>query len=76
HIKVMQEEDNECVSILKVLKQAPRTKSERKMCEQFCVLNGILCIKTEVNGKPKTRIVIPKKLQGTVLELVHDRSGH
>ncbi|RWS19247.1 hypothetical protein B4U80_01022, partial [Leptotrombidium deliense] len=75
-LKVLQEEDNECVAIIKVIENAPRTKTERKLCEQYLIVDGILCSQAEVNGKIKTRIVIPKKLQGTVLDLVHDRSGH
>ncbi|RWS21244.1 hypothetical protein B4U80_09163 [Leptotrombidium deliense] len=75
-LQLLQQQDNECVSIMKIIQDTPRTKSERKTCEQFQKCNGILCHKADVNGRLKTRIVIPQSLRETVLELVHDRSGH
>ncbi|RWS24616.1 pol polyprotein-like protein [Leptotrombidium deliense] len=73
---VMQMNDEECVAILDVLQRDPRTKTEKKLHEQYSVIEEVLCSNAEINGNTKRRIVIPIKMQDMVLELVHDKSGH
>ncbi|RWS19478.1 integrase core domain protein-like protein, partial [Leptotrombidium deliense] len=72
----MQWEDSECVAIINVLLQQPRTKTEKKLHQQFSLIDGVLCSTAEVNGRPRKRLVIPKKMRPFVLEIVHDNNGH